>query len=213
MSFFMEMDSFTLPPRVKAPPRRIVAEARRAASSTRRTAEGRNGRFPPAYREGLRKSFETLSFSLGGRLMRAIGGWRACALAGMAAASAATPASAARYYFNKPGVARDAYMADVAECDELAGGVRAQPLYSPYTPNPYAAGAAAFFGALFRGAAERRLRESVERTCMADKGYARMEVNGAVIRQIQDIKDEKARLDRLFELAASPDPVGKKAAE
>ncbi len=71
------------------------------------------------------------------------------AAAGVATAAVlfAVPAEARGYYFNKPGVSREAYMADVAECIELAGGARASRIYVPYNPNPIAAGAGAFFQA------------------------------------------------------------------
>lgn len=137
-----------------------------------------------------------------------------CAAAAAGAVFAATPAAAGpRYYFNKPGVAREAYVADIAECGELAGGAKAKDVYIPYSPNPWAAGAGAFFGALMRGAETRRLRTSVERTCMADKGYARMEVETATLKEIEKLPDEKARLDRLFGLASSDKPVGKRMPE
>lgn len=126
----------------------------------------------------------------------------------------ATAASAGpRYYFNKPGVPLETYMADIAECGELAGGARAKDVYVPYSPNPWAAGAGAFFGALMRGAETRRLRASIERTCMADKGYRRMEVETAVIKEIETLPNEKARLERLFALASSDKPIGKRVPE
>jgi hypothetical protein len=137
---------------------------------------------------------------------------------GTAAAAAAlfgatAAAAGPRYYFNKPGVAREAYMADILECGELAGGARAKDVFVPYSPNPWAAGAGAFFGALMRGAETRRLRASVERTCMADKGYRRMEVETAIIKEIEKLPDGRARLERLFALAASDKPIGKRVPE
>lgn len=122
-------------------------------------------------------------------------------------------AEARGYYYNKPGVSREAYMADVGECIELAGGVRPGPMPYVYTPNIYAAGAAAFFGGMMRGAERRRLRGMVERTCMADKGYARYEVNDAVLDEIEDLRTQEERIDRLFGLAASSAPIGTRARE
>ena len=145
--------------------------------------------------------------------------------AGGAALLAAAPAVAGGpYYFNKPGVAREIYAADVAECQELAGGARAKPqtgtVYVSYA-NTTAGAAGAAIGLLFAGllsasAAKketRLMRRSVERTCMADKGYARMSVDESVVEDIGKIKDEEARLDRMLALAASPDPVGKRMKE
>jgi hypothetical protein len=122
-------------------------------------------------------------------------------------------ASARGWYFNKPGVSRDAYMADVAECIELAGGARPRTIYAPYSPNIIAAGANAFFAGMMRSAERRRMRNMVERTCMADKGYGRFEVDNAVLNEIHDLPTEAARLDRLFGLASAAAPIGERMAE
>lgn len=116
------------------------------------------------------------------------------------------------YYFNKTGVTREAYMADAAECAELAGGAKAATPYVPYNPNPYAAAAGAFFGALMRGAETRRLKRSVERTCMADKGYNRFEVDDSVVDEIEEL-EEADRVDRLFSLASAAQPIGTRMPE
>jgi hypothetical protein len=126
---------------------------------------------------------------------------------------AAAPAAASGYYFNKPGVSRDTYMADVAECMELAGGVRPANISTPYSPNIYAAGAVAFFAGIMRSRERRRLSSAVERTCMADKGYARYQIGNALLREIRDISDEEQRMDRLFGLAASDAPIGTRMPE
>lgn len=115
------------------------------------------------------------------------------------------------YYFNKAGVTREAYVADVGECAELAGGVRVRSQYI-YTPNLYAAAAAAFFSGLIKSGEERRLERAVERTCMADKGYRRLTIDKAAVKTIRNL-DDKARLDRLFELAATATPTGKELPE
>jgi hypothetical protein len=145
--------------------------------------------------------------------------------AGAAALVTASPAAAGdRYYFNKPGVSREAYAADVAECAELAGGARATgrtgPVYVSY-PNTTAGAAGAAIGILFAGLLsasaakkERKLmRRSVERTCMADKGYARMAVEDEVVEEIDKVADDGERLERMFALAASGKPVGKRIKE
>jgi hypothetical protein len=150
---------------------------------------------------------------------------KAALAAGGAALLASTPATAAdHYYFNKPGVDRDAYAADVAECAELAGGARAKPqggvVYVSYQ-NTTAGAAGAAIGLLFAGLLsasaakkERRMmRRTVERTCMADKGYARMAVEDEVVEDIEKVTDENQRLDKMFALAASAQPIGKRIKE
>jgi hypothetical protein len=145
--------------------------------------------------------------------------------AGGAALLASSPAIAGdHYYFNKPGVSRDAYAADVAECAELAGGARAKPqggpVYISY-PNTTAGAAGAAIGLLFAGllsmnAAKKErkmMRRTVERTCMADKGYARMAVEDQVVEDIEKVEDANLRLDKMFALAASPTPIGKRIKE
>lgn len=150
---------------------------------------------------------------------------RTALVAGAAALLSSSPAAAAdHYYFNKPGISRDAYAADVAECAELAGGARAKPqggtVYFSYA-NTTAGAAGAAIGILFAGllsmsAAKKerkRMRRSVERTCMADKGYGRFEVDDEVVEGMDKIKDDNARLDRMFALAAAAEPVGRRMKE
>lgn len=134
-----------------------------------------------------------------------MGRWRIA----VAAVSVLLPAAAHAgepYYFNKAGVTREAYVADVGECAELAGGVRVAPQYV-YTPNLYAAAAAGLFSGLMQGAERRRLHAAVERTCMADKGYRRLTIDKDALKSIRSL-EEQARLDRLFELASSHAPIG-----
>lgn len=141
---------------------------------------------------------------------------RACHGAGFAfmVALAVAPAAAGDFhYFNKPGVSRDAYVADVAECIELAGGAKSRETYATYSPNMIALAANAFFSGLMRGAETRRLRRAVERTCMADKGYGRFEVDDDVVDGLAKIKTDEARLDRLFALASAGEPVGRRLKE
>lgn len=57
------------------------------------------------------------------------------------------------------------------------------------------------------------MRRSVERTCMADKGYGRFEIEESIGEEIDKVKDENARLERMFALAASPQPIGKRIKE
>ncbi|HEV2078319.1 MAG TPA: hypothetical protein VGR19_00255 [Allosphingosinicella sp.] len=125
----------------------------------------------------------------------------------------ATPAVAQRYSFNKAGVSRESYMADVAECGELAGGAKAPDVHVPHSPNLVAVGVTAFFSGMMRNREKRRLMSSIERTCMADKGYARMEADDALLGEIDRIKTEEERLDRLFGLASAAKPSGKRMKE
>ena len=104
-------------------------------------------------------------------------------------------------------------MADVAECIELAGGARPSTVYAPYSPNLVAAAANAFFGGMMRSAERRRMRNMVERTCMADKGYGRYEVENRVLDEIEESRTQTERLDRLFALASASAPVGRRIAE
>ncbi len=144
-------------------------------------------------------------------------------VAGLAAAAAALlPAAASardHYYFNRPNVSRETYAADIAECAELAGGARAPkmgPVYVMVPNTPYAAigaGIGLLFAGLLQGNPDKRVKRSVERTCMADKGYGRFEVDKAVIADIHSIADEQARLDRMFALASAESPIGRKMAE
>ena len=117
----------------------------------------------------------------------------------------------APYYFNKAGVEREAYSADITECAELAGAARVKPTYV-YSPNPYAQAVGALFSGIMKGAQERRLGWRIERTCMADKGYRRLTIDDDTAQTIRKLKDEP-RVDRLFELAASTTPIGKELPE
>lgn len=134
---------------------------------------------------------------------------------GVTLAAMILPAGAARagepYYFHKAGVTREAYTDDVNECVELAGGVRVETPHT-YTPNIYAAAVAGLFSGLMKGAERRRLQTSIERTCMADKGYRRLTIDKASLKSINDLEGE-ARVDRLFALAAAQQPIGKELPE
>jgi hypothetical protein len=118
------------------------------------------------------------------------------------AATAAKPV-----YFHKPDVNRETFVADFSECNELAGGVRA-PQYNVYSPNMYAMAAASFFAPFFEGSARRGLVNNVLRTCMADKGYRRVEATPELRKELKRLA-ERERVDRLFLLASSPQPIGK----
>lgn len=126
---------------------------------------------------------------------------------------AAPPAQARGYYFNKPGVTREAYVADVAECVELAGGARAPAGFVPYSPDLIATAVGALFSGMMRSRERRRLSRIVERTCMADKGYSRFEVGDPVLDEIHDLPSDEQRLERLFGLASAAEPIGTRMSE
>ena len=111
------------------------------------------------------------------------------------------------FYFHKAEVPREAFVADFSECSELATGVQA-PSYQVYSPNMYAAAAGSFFAGFFGSREKRHMMNNVLRTCMADKGYRRVEPTEEVEEALERLK-EKERVDHLFELAASPEPKGK----
>ena len=137
-----------------------------------------------------------------------------------ALAMCAAPASARDYYyFNKPTVSREAYAADIGECAELAGGARqpsTAPIYVAVPNSSYGAYGAAIgilFAGLLGGGGDRHIQRSVERTCMADKGYVRLKADKRLIREIEGIKDDEERLERLFDLASSANPIGERMGE
>lgn len=130
--------------------------------------------------------------------------WPVAALAAVFCPVAAR--AEAPYYFNKAGVEREAYVADIAECAELAGGVRVASTFV-YSPNIYAQAVGSLFSGIMKGAEERRLERRVERTCMADKGYRRLTIAKDVAQSIRKLEGE-TRVARLFELAAASTPIG-----
>lgn len=132
---------------------------------------------------------------------------RIAALA-MAALLPGSAAHAAKpVYFHKPGVPREAFIADYSECQELAGGVRRPDIFV-YSNNMITMAAGNFFAAFFEGDEMRDMQRNVMRTCMADKGYRRVEVTHARYKEVRELKDE-AQLQALFDLAAAETPMGK----
>lgn len=135
----------------------------------------------------------------------------------------ATPSHAGRYYFHKAHVDRTTYQADQEECQRLTGGVRKRrPESAPYVPpnpdltvaqNAAAAGIAAFFMGMMGSAAKRRTINAIERTCMADKGYARYEVDEAIAERLERVEDPEERLNRYLALASAAQPTGRKLVE
>lgn len=128
--------------------------------------------------------------------------WAAPVLLALPAAAVAEP-----IYFHKANVARDAFEGDLAECVALARGVNVRP-QTIYSPNMYAMAAGAFLAGFMASKERRHMIDNVLRTCMADKGYRRVEATDAVSDQMKKM-NEKARAERLFTLAAAPAPEGK----
>lgn len=126
------------------------------------------------------------------------------------------------YYFNKPNVSRDQYVADRILCDRLAGGVSAPGSTTVYVPqnsnltagqNAAAVGIAMLFVGLMRGNENRKIIRTVERTCMADKGYRRYRVENALVREIDRLKSQGERVERYFALATTTQPAGERIKE
>jgi hypothetical protein len=136
-----------------------------------------------------------------------IGGGARTAVLFAALAIPLQSAGAAPFYFHKASVDREAFVADFSLCQELAGGVRVEPV-QVYSPNIYAVAAASFFAPFFASAERRHMANNVLRTCMADKGYRRVEATSETRKELKRL-DEKARVDRLFSLASAPAPDGK----
>ena len=145
----------------------------------------------------------------------------------VAALLAASPAAARDYYyFNKPGVDRQAYLEDRLACDALAGGVaRISPDTTAMNQQIWqnnnltagqsaaAAGIASLLVGLMAGGESRRLQWQVERICLADKGYRRFEIDKTEWKAIEKTDDLAARIDKLFALASSNTPHGKEMYE
>ncbi|HEX8419155.1 MAG TPA: hypothetical protein VF638_03985 [Sphingomonas sp.] len=117
-------------------------------------------------------------------------------------------ASARSIYFHKTDVSRDTFAADALECESLAAGVEAPSAVQPYSSNIYAAGTAAFLSGFMKSRARRGMIENVLRTCMADRGYRRIEASDEEDKAISKVSGP-ARLERLAVLAAASEHQGK----
>ena len=138
-----------------------------------------------------------------------------------------SPAAARDYYFfNKPGIDRQAYLEDRLTCDALAGGVarvstNTQAIDQQIWNNrnltmgqsAAAAGIATIMIALLDGGADRHRQWQVERICLADKGYRRFEMDKAEWKTIEKTDDVAERIDKWFALASSEAPRGKEMHE
>lgn len=119
-----------------------------------------------------------------------------------------TPALAAEpVYFHKAGVEREAFVADLGECNELAGGVRVERM-NTYSPNMTAMAVNSFLAPILEGSMRRGLMNNVMRTCMADKGYLRVEISNEEEKKLRKMAVE-ARVERLFSLSTAPQVEGK----
>ena len=119
----------------------------------------------------------------------------------------AAPASARPIYFHKANVDRDRVASDYGHCEALAGGVRKPEPLATYSPNMYALAVNSLFNGFFQSRQKRKMINNVIRTCMADKGYRRVEASEELVKEL-DRLGEKARVDRLFTLAGAPEPMG-----
>jgi len=128
----------------------------------------------------------------------------------LAATLLLAPAAAAAepIYFHKPNVEREAFEADLAECVELAGGVRRPDPYAAYSPNVYAAAVGAFLAGFMASKEQRHMIRNVLRTCMTDKGYSRVEASESVADELKKL-DKAERATRLFTLTSAEEPAGR----
>ena len=126
----------------------------------------------------------------------------AALLCAAGAAQAAQP-----IYYNKADVSREQYAADYGECDGLAGAV-ARPRYFVVSPNIAVAAAGSFFAAFLGGAEQRGMMRAVLRTCMADKGYRRVQMSEASEARLRKMK-EADKDAAMYQLASSADIEGK----
>jgi hypothetical protein len=145
--------------------------------------------------------------------------------AALACLAPAAPALARDYhYFHKADVPRERYAEDRAVCDRLAGGVDTRttgsttimvPQYSNLSAGANAASVAiaSLFAGLMLRNQNKHLVGVVERTCMADKGYARYKVEKGLVQEIDRLPNDEARVERYFALATASTPVGQRIKE
>lgn len=100
--------------------------------------------------------------------------------AAIATMLAAAPAAAADdvedpdyFFFHKPGVSKEAALADWEECRELASAVEPPRGPSIYTPNLAGAAAAGLVQGFIRGGQRRHMGDAAFRKCFQVKGYGR----------------------------------------
>ncbi|MEO7177932.1 MAG: hypothetical protein ABIW83_03735 [Allosphingosinicella sp.] len=101
-------------------------------------------------------------------------------IAAVALLLAASPAAAADeeddpdyFFFHKPGVSKEAALADWEECRDLASAVEPPRGPSVYTPTVAGAAAAGLVQGFIRGGQRRHMADAAFRKCFQVKGYGR----------------------------------------
>jgi hypothetical protein len=134
-------------------------------------------------------------------------------IAALALLLAAAPAAAQEaeddpdnFYFHKPGVSKEAALADWEECRDLASAVEPPRGPSVYTPNVAAAAAAGFAQGFIRGGQRRRMGEAAMRKCFQVKGYGRYGMTKEEAKQLYS-GGWKTMRERLADKASGPAPT------
>ena len=137
---------------------------------------------------------------------------RSMGIAAFALLLAGAPAVAAddeddpdNFFFHKPGVSREAALADWEECRDLASAVEPPQGPSVYTPNVAAAAAAGFARGWIRGGQRRHMAEAAFRKCFQVKGYSRFEIGKEEAKQLYSGSWKEMR-EKLADKAAGPAP-------
>jgi hypothetical protein len=122
--------------------------------------------------------------------------------------AAASPAVAGEpYYFHKPGIAAEAYVADMAACRGAASGqVEEAETGRPASVTTVAA--VQLLAAFLNSRNVRTQQQAAETDCMAGKGYERVALDEAEFARIRRIEDNGERLEALFALATASTPAG-----
>jgi hypothetical protein len=131
----------------------------------------------------------------------------------MALLLAAAPAAAAdeeddpdNFFFHKPGVSKEAALADWEECRDLASAVEPPRGPSVYTPNVAGAAAAGLVQGFIRGGQRRHMGEAAFRKCFQVKGYARYGMTKEEAKLLYS-GGWKVMREKLAEKASGPAPA------
>ena len=126
---------------------------------------------------------------------------------------AAAPSAAAEdeedpdnFFFHKPGVSREAALADWEECRDLASAVEPPRGPSVYTPTVAGAAAAGLVQGFIRGGQRRRMGEAAFRKCFQVKGYGRYGMTKEEAKQLYS-GGWKVMREKLADKAAGPAPA------
>ena len=129
-------------------------------------------------------------------------------LAAMPLVAVATPAVAGEpYYFQKAGVAPEAYVRDVAACRDTASA-QADRVEAAQRASVDAAASVQLLAGFLNSRNEREVQLANVSTCMAGKGYARVVMDETAFRKIRMLESNDARLEALFALAAANEAGG-----